>query len=242
MPPGSRRSSGAEASIPRSGALPSCCTGSGTTPTNAIVWSQRSSIATWLPRCCAASRIQRTSRGASARWGTSGSGTRRLVGCRRRRSWSRSIHCCAGFAPSWKGSITHPTTSPDSSRPSGPRDSGSARVFRFPWERSTRIGMRSARGSRRAMSSMWWARPPASWPSRKPLTAYPGYAAWSTDPSIPTTWVSKRGSPLADISLSRWRPAPVAPWRNSRPGSITIGPAKPASFASHGTMATAPFW
>ncbi len=86
----SRRSTGAAASTPANGASPNCSTGCATIPRSAPDSPPRSSTATWSPPSSAASPTPRRFRAASAPWATSGCGTKRSAGCRRRTS-SRSL-------------------------------------------------------------------------------------------------------------------------------------------------------
>ena len=81
-----KRSTGAAVSILPNGVSPSSCTGCATIPKSATVLRRRSSIATWLRRCCVALAIRRKRRAASARWATNGCGTRAWAACRQRSS------------------------------------------------------------------------------------------------------------------------------------------------------------
>ena len=105
-----------------SGASPSCCTGCGTIRRSAARSSPRSSTATWSPRCSAASPIPTKCRAASARWGTSGSGT---ATCRPQEFLAKVDPLLAGARDVLRGRYLHLRTHRrDDSRRRGRRSSG----------------------------------------------------------------------------------------------------------------------
>ena len=120
--------------------------------------------------------IRRRRRAACAPWATSGCGTRRWAGCRRRSSWSRWIRCSPGVRAKTRRACTPPATaSPGSCRPNGRRSSGCAPGIPIPVGRLRRALGRDRRG--RAALATWstWSAPrPASWPSRPGRRLMPG--------------------------------------------------------------------
>ena len=188
-----------------------------------------SSTATWWRPCSAASPIPRRCRAASARWATSGCGTRRSAGCRPRVSWSKVDPLLAGVREKLDGATPPPTRSPGTLAPRWAEQLGLRAGHPDSGRRLRRaLGRDRRRSARRATWSTWSAPPPASWRSRQPgepdsrrLRRGAGLRA-SAD-----TRASRPGSRRPATSSRRSRAAPASTVAELARAWRTTAPARP---------------